>query len=226
MILQCGEKEKCDIHGNVRPPPRRYIHNPPHGPEPHSSPAHPHHHHHHHHHAHSPSTDQHARIVEEQPEDEEDDGYASDGTELVGHRKHSESSSSSGGSTSFVGHQKPLPRLPLLHDGPSAPQASPRGLPPGASSSRGFELCASCIESHGHEHSKEFFKRRTETGGWDFAGRGEDVLSGGHAFREIVWSGMRHGGWTDVGTSLRFLLFPPFQIVGCEGLTRSCAPWG
>lgn len=100
---------------------------------------------------------------------------------------------------------------------------SPHGA---SSSSRGFELCASCIESHGHEHSKEFFKRRTETGGWDFIGRGEDVLSGGHAFREIVWSGMRHGGWTDVGASFRSFFFLPVPILGCEELTRPCAVGG
>lgn len=146
-------------------------------------------------------------------DEDEDDGYASDGTELVGHRKHApggsppplssnssvssassplSSFSSSGGSTTSLGSQKPLPDLPL-----SAPPPPP--LPPvRRPSQRGFELCVSCIELHGHAHAKGFFKRRTEAGGWDFAGRGE---GNGHAFREIVWHGVAHGGWKDVGAS-------------------------
>lgn len=83
--------------------------------------------------------------------------------------------------TSSIGSHKPLPQLPPVED------------------QRGFELCASCVELHGHEHSREFFKRRTETGAWDFSGG--DNAGAGHAFREIVWSGIAHGGWKDVGQS-------------------------
>lgn len=106
--------------------------------------------------------------------DEDDDGYASDGTELLGHRKSI--------SSSLASANKPLPPTPA--------------------SRRGFELCAGCIEEHGREHARAFFRSRV--GGGNLAvGRVKGEV--GHTFRERVWSGSNVRGWKDVGELIRVL---------------------
>lgn len=67
---------------------------------------------------------------------------------------------------------------------PDSPQTASTKLP------RGYELCPSCIESHGVEHSKQAAR--------DARRLGRRVRGGPlrHTFREKIWG---TGGWQDVG---------------------------
>ena len=123
-------------------------------------------HHHHHHPITSSASSSSSDSHRPGSEEDDDDGYASDGTELLGHRKSISSIASS---------NKPLPPVP-------------------GGRSKGFELCAGCIEEHGREHARSFFRSRA--GPAAVAGRVKGEV--GHTFRERVWAG---GGWKDVGQS-------------------------
>lgn len=76
---------------------------------------------------------------------------------------------------------------------------------------RGYELCSSCVETIGVEHSKRFFKVRGNEGRWDFR-RG---AGGAHCFREIVWGGK--DGWKNVG--MFFSLSPGV----CDLISDGCS---
>lgn len=119
---------------------------------------------HHHHHHPSPSNSSSSPSSDSHhhaSDEDDDDGYASDGTELLGHRKSITSS--------IASINKPLPP------------------PPG----KGFELCAGCIEEHGREHARAFFRSRGGAAAVASRVKGEV----GHTFRERVWAG---GRWKDV----------------------------
>ncbi|CDZ96260.1 Uncharacterized conserved protein, contains ZZ-type Zn-finger [Phaffia rhodozyma] len=99
----------------------------------------------------------------------DDAGYSSDQTEHI--QPHSPSVASTS-PTSSLSHQSHLSSGSMV------------SLPPRR---RGFELCPSCIETSGVDHSRTFYK---------VPGQSRSKTQGAHAFREVVWDD--RDGWKDV----------------------------